>query len=140
MKAGFTLIETLIALIVTALALLSLQFGFQMLTVQSQQKHDEQLAWYHMLGELEGKQYRFTLDKVNSQVAHLEPHTDKERTYFLKGHDDNLILTTDKGGYMPLFTGMANYQFGVDHNHLKIEVDTKLQHFSATTAIGGHDE
>ncbi|GAX08704.1 hypothetical protein IWT5_01865 [Secundilactobacillus silagincola] len=140
MKAGFTLIETLIALVVTALALLSLQFGFQMLAVRSQQKHDEQLAWYHMLGELEGNQYRFTLDKVNSYEAHLEPHTNKERAYLLRGHDDNLILTTDKGGYMPLFTGMTDYQLGVDHRHLKIEVNTKLQHFSATTAIGEHDE
>lgn len=140
MKAGFTLIETLIALAVTALALLSIQFGFQMMTVRSQQRYDEQLAWYHMLGELEGSQYRFSLGKVYLQNAQLIPHSDKERTYYLKGHDGNLILTTDKGGYMPLFKGMSYYEFDVDHGHLKIDVKTKTQQFSATTAIGGkHD-
>lgn len=140
MKAGFTLIETSIALVVTALAVLSLQFGFQMLNVHSQQRYDEQLAWYQMLAELEGKQYRFTLGKVYLQKAELVPKTGKERLFYLKGHNGNLMLTTDKGGYMPLFKGMSYYEFDVERGHLKINVKTKLQNFSATTTIGGKHE
>ncbi|GAX03731.1 hypothetical protein IWT140_01356 [Secundilactobacillus pentosiphilus] len=137
MKTGFTLIETLIALVVTALAMMSLQFGMQMLNTRSQQRYDEQLAWYHMLGELEGDQYQFTLGKAYLQEAQLIPHNHRGRTYILKGHNGNLILTTDRGGYMPLFKGMSYYEFDVDHGHLKIKVQTKLQHFSAITEIGG---
>lgn len=140
MRAGFTLIETLIALAVTALALLTLQFGMQMITVHSQQKYEEQLAWYHMLGELEGEDYRFSLEKITSQKAQLKPHTDKERTYLLKAKKGNFILTTDKGGYMPLLTGVSAHNFSVDHGHLKIEATTKLQRFSAVTAIGEEHE
>lgn len=141
MKTGFTLIEALIALVVTALAMLSLQFGMQMLNTRSQQLYDEQLAWYHMLGELEGNQYQFTLKKAYLQQAQLSPHNHSDRTYILKGHNGNLILTTDRGGYMPLFKGVSYYEFDVDHHHLKIKVQTKFQHFSAVTAIGGdqHD-
>ncbi|MCH5462605.1 prepilin-type N-terminal cleavage/methylation domain-containing protein [Lactobacillus sp. LC28-10] len=140
MRAGFTLIETSIALVVTALAVLSLQFGFQMLNVHSQQRYDEQLAWYQMLAELEGKKYRFTLGKVYLQKAELVPNADDERIFYLKGHNGNLMLTTDKGGYMPLFKGMSYYEFDVDHGHLKINAKTKFQQFTATTSIGGkHD-
>lgn len=139
MKPGFTLIETLIVLAVTALALLTLQFGLQMMNGRTQQKYDEQLAWYHMLAELEGKQYRFSLGQVYRQKAALKPHTDKARTYYLKGHQGKLMLTTDKGGYMPLFTGMNYYEFDVVHDRLKINVKTKLQQFSAVTTIGGYD-
>ena len=49
------------------------------------------------------------------------------------------MLTTDKGGYMPLFTGMNYYEFDVVHDRLKINVKTKLQQFSAVTTIGGYD-
>ncbi|MTV83226.1 competence type IV pilus minor pilin ComGF [Secundilactobacillus folii] len=137
MKRGFTLIETLIALVVTAIAILTFQFGIQALTAKSQQRYDEQLAWYHMLAKLESDDYGFSLAKVGMQEALLNPQTDKDRQYDIYQYHDKIVMTTDKGGYMPLLTGLHYVGMDNAHGYLKISVITRMnQHLSAVTTIG----
>lgn len=62
-RRGFTLLETMIALFVTALALLTVQMGYQWLNNNQQQRNSEQLDWYGFLGIIEGGRYRFDLDR-----------------------------------------------------------------------------
>lgn len=142
MKKGFTLIETLIALTVTALAVVTLQFGFQAMAVKTQQRTDEQLAWYHFLATLESDQYQFTLNHQELQSVHLTPHVaDNDLDYGMYFHAGKIVLTTQQGGYMPLLNNLHYAEFGVRDGFLTIKVTTRnYQHLSAVTAVGGYHD
>ncbi|KRK97262.1 hypothetical protein FD04_GL002124 [Secundilactobacillus odoratitofui DSM 19909 = JCM 15043] len=122
----------------TSIAIVSIQFGLQMLNGQSQQRAQGQLAWYYLLGEIESKEYHFSLTQVNKSSVELKQAAGKlkGRRFILAGYKEQLILTTFKGGYLPVMRQVVRFQFREEHHHLRIMVTTKQgQQFSALTSV-----
>ncbi|WP_054737041.1 type IV pilus modification PilV family protein [Secundilactobacillus similis] len=82
MKQGFSLIETIIAIAVIAVGLLTIQLGTSIVMNQRQREFDEQLAWYQLLGELESPEYRFRVTKMDRyQLILKSPRVTKRPFY-----------------------------------------------------------
>lgn len=140
-RSGFTLVETIIALFVTALALLTLQMGYQWVNNHQQQRNAEQLDWYGLLGIIEGGRYEFDFDHIDGDEAFVHSNIEK-KDYIIRYRPnmDEVMLTTKSGGYVPLMQHVTDLKFTENNNHLALNMTTSThQKFAATTIIGAKE-
>ncbi|WP_461242705.1 prepilin-type N-terminal cleavage/methylation domain-containing protein [Secundilactobacillus muriivasis] len=146
MKRGFSLIETIIAIAVIAVGLLTIQLGTSIVMNQRQREFDEQLAWYQLLGELESPEYRFRVTKMDPNHRYqlvLKTPRVTERPFILVHRrtvktksPHELMLTTPDGGYLPLIRDVKDVTWTTKQNRLYLELTMmKGQKFSALTSV-----
>lgn len=143
MKQGFSLIETIIAIAVIAVGLLTIQLGTSIVMNQRQREFDEQLAWYQLLGELESPEYRFRVTKMDRYQLILKSPRVTKRQFLLRHRrtvetkaSHELMLTTPDGGYLPLIREVKDVTWATKKNRLYLELTMmKGQKFSALTSV-----
>ncbi|MGN1279628.1 MAG: competence type IV pilus minor pilin ComGF [Limosilactobacillus sp.] len=110
---GFTIIECVIALVITALTLLLAGWAMTALSASNRHSLDSSVDWYVFLKEMEADSHRFVLKRVDAnriRVNSWQSGTDLD--YVLQQQHGNLYLTTSsRGGYMPLFSGVKTCTF-----------------------------
>lgn len=131
----------MVALMITAIALLTLQAAMQLFDQRARQRTDEQLAWHYLLGEIESTKYQFRLKNINSARIELIETTGKKRLFFIERNKMNIILTTKYGGYMPLMLNVRRLEYHVKQQRLQLMVTTASQQkFSAVTSVTKEDD
>lgn len=143
MKRGFSLMETVIAIGIIAVGLLTIQLGTALVANQRQREFDEQLAWYQLLGELESTDYRFRVTQLDDHQLKLVTQRKPKRPFLLryrrtkattKPHE--LMLTTPDGGYLPLIRNVKSVTWTTQKNRLYLKLTMmKGQTFSALTSV-----
>ena len=137
-RRGFTLLETMIALFVTALALLTVQMGYQWLNNNQQQRNSEQLDWYGFLGIIEGGRYRFDLDHVDGDEVFVHSKTeDQDHIIRFRPNKHEIMLTGLHGGDVPLMQNIASCQFTEKADYLNIQLTTSIKPRSDGLTIVG---
>ena len=108
---GFTIIECVAALAITALTLLLAGWLLTALSASNRHSLDYSVDWYVFLKEMESGSHYFVLQEVHvDNIRVHSPQTDLD--YLLQKHNDNLYLTSwSRGGYMPLFSGVEACTF-----------------------------
>ncbi len=108
---GFTIIECVAALAITALTLLLAGWSLTALSASNRHSLDYSVDWYVFLKEMEAGSHHFVLQEVHvDNIRVHSPQTDLD--YLLQKHNDNLYLTSwSRGGYMPLFSGVEACTF-----------------------------
>lgn len=138
-RSAFTLVETMTALFVTALALLTIQMDYQWVNNNQQQRNAEQLDWYGLLGIIESGNYRFALDHIAGDEAFVQSSMDDNKAYIIRfrPNKQEIILTTAAGGYVPLMQNITACKFTEKAQHLNIKMTTTTnQQFEGTTIVG----
>ncbi|WP_288528461.1 competence type IV pilus minor pilin ComGF [uncultured Secundilactobacillus sp.] len=110
MRKGLTVVEAILALFVTALVVLTIASGLKSTHFEMTTKTDQQLAWHYFLSEVRSPKYAFVVEKVETNYILLESSIQK-KTFILKFRSGELVLTTPKGGYIPLMRGLKTGQF-----------------------------
>ncbi|MDD6432493.1 MAG: ComGF family competence protein [Lactobacillaceae bacterium] len=108
---GFTIIECVVALLITALTLTLAGWSMNTLAVSNRHSLDSSVDWYVFLKEMEADNHHFVLKQVNSHNIRVNSCR-SGLDYILRKRQDTLYLTAwSRGGYMPLFSGVKRCIF-----------------------------
>lgn len=108
---GFTIIECVVALLITALTLLLAGWSMNALAVSNRHSLDSSVDWYVFLKEMEADSHHFVLKQVNSHNIRVNSCR-SDLDYILQKKRDTLYLTAwSRGGYLPLFSGAKTCVF-----------------------------
>lgn len=108
---GFTIIECVVALLITALILLLAGWSMNALAVSNRHSLDSSVDWYVFLKEMEADSHHFVLKQVNSYEIRLNSRR-SGLDYTLQERGNTLYLTAwHRGGYLPLFSGARTCVF-----------------------------
>lgn len=124
MRSGFTLIELIIALTVTSLVVLTINFSMQISHQFHSNRVADQLAWHYYLSEIRAPKYDFRV-KARSTKSLVLRSVAQNKTFILKYRQGELVLTTPNGGYLPLLRGLTTARFEADTRGVRSFVETK---------------
>lgn len=125
--AGFTIIECVIAMIITTVTVLLISFSITHLTKSSQQTLDPALDWYVFLQEMESADHHFVLKEVGSYHL-IVTSVRNGMDYELRGRDAFYLSMVNEGGYLPVFDGIRGdrYHFKrLDRTRVTVTVQRK---------------
>lgn len=141
-RSGFTLVETIISLVVLLATSLVIQ-----LVIQTGQKIkpfnlSSNANWYLFVAELESPKHSFVLKEAGKQQLILE-NTNKQKHYYLL-ENKTIYLRGPKGGYLPLLTDYQPHSLNIrqlDHKRVEISAETEdgRQHSSKITFLPGRE-
>lgn len=99
--AAFTIIECVLALMITAVTLILVSWSLSALRQVNQHSLDDSVDWYVFLREMEADSHHFILKGVDgSEVRVHSPKTGMD--YVLQGRDTLYLTAWQRGGYLPL--------------------------------------
>lgn len=137
-KSGFTLIETIISLVVLLATSLVIQLVIQTGQRIKPLNLSSDANWYLFVAELESPKHSFALKDVGEQQLVLED-MNKLKFYCLSEHK-TVYLRGSKGGYLPLLTDYQPRSLKIrqlDHKRVEISAETAdgRQHSSRITFL-----
>ena len=98
---GFTIIECVAALAITALTLLLAGWSLTALSASNRHSLDCSVDWYVFLQEMEADSHHFILRNVGEdELQVFSPHTGLD--YTLQGRDALYLKAWDRGGYLTI--------------------------------------
>ncbi|KRM09262.1 ComGF family competence protein [Paucilactobacillus suebicus] len=107
-RFGFTLVECALALMVTSMAVLLINFTIVNFNSVEKINYNDDIQWYIFMRELESNEHKFELkDCTSTKLIMISQVTHK--LYRLECKDGHLYLTTDDGGYLPLMEHVNSY-------------------------------
>lgn len=109
---GFTIIECIMALLITAITLMLAGWGMTALTNSERHSLDHPVAWYVFLKEMEADSHHFVLRHVSGTAVRVySPRTGLN--YTLQGRRVMYLTAVERGGYLPLLDGIQGkaYRF-----------------------------
>lgn len=113
-RRAFTLAETICALLVSSLVVMTISIALASIKSANQRDLDPGLDWYLMLQELESADHQFEIISVSRWDLHLYSRV-SHRRYVFKGTTKMYLtcLQAGGGGYMPLIDGvkLREYSF-----------------------------
>lgn len=118
---GFTIIECIVALVITTMVTLLISLTTANLTRFNHRSLDPAIDWYVFLKEMESADHHFVLKEVGSYhliVKNINNGVD----YELRGKDAFYLSAVDQGGYLPVFEGIRG-----DRYHFKRLDKTRVQ-------------
>lgn len=109
--SGFTIIECVAALAITALTLLLASWSMTALSSSNRHSLDGSVDWYVFLKEMEADNHHFVLEEVHLDNIRVKSRKN-DLDYVLQWKPGVLYLKErDRGGYMPLFNGARKCAF-----------------------------
>ncbi|UQS86769.1 ComGF family competence protein [Nicoliella spurrieriana] len=101
-RNGFTIVESIISLMVVAMVILLCGILFSYVVTRRQ--HDNHLTAFHLyLRMIESKEYRFKYVEHRSDRLVLKT---ADKQYIISLANDSIRMTTTHGGYVPLIDGV----------------------------------
>lgn len=113
-RRAFTIIESVAAMVITAVVMLLISFTMANLKQFNQRSLDPAVDWYIFLNELEAEEHHFVISKVTKYHLFLKEGQNGE-TYELHGRDVFYLSKFPGGGYLPLFEGIRGDHYYFRH-------------------------
>lgn len=107
---GFTIIECVLALLITAMTLLLASWAMTALADNERHSLDHPIDWYVFMKEMEAANHHFVLKEVSEKrIRVYSPRTDLN--YTLHGRNILHLTTVERGGYLPLLDGVRDREY-----------------------------
>jgi competence protein ComGF len=118
-KRGFTMIESLLALVLISLIAVLLSYGKYF----NQKYHDnsDTISYYSFLQSIEQSKYQFSIKSLEKNVLRLYSSS-QNKVYLLYKYRNNLVLTGAISGYMPVLKSVKLFQVIALKKHVEIIV------------------
>ncbi len=109
--SGFTIIECVAALTITALTLLLASWSMTALSANNRHSLDSSVDWYVFLKEMEADNHHFILEQVH--LDNIRVKSRKNDLDYVLQHKPGVLYLKERtrGGYMPLFSGARRCVF-----------------------------
>ncbi|WP_267202484.1 type IV pilus minor pilin ComGF family protein [Limosilactobacillus kribbianus] len=110
-QAGFTIAESILALLVTALVMVLINFALFALQRINRPGLGQTADWYIFLREMESPDHHFILEEVDgqSELVVKEPSTGLK--YQLQGRDTFYLTAVEHGGYLRVLDNIKGDQY-----------------------------
>lgn len=129
-QRGFTLIECILALLITSMVMLTIGWFLHSFEKSDHQSIDESAQWYLFLRELESPTHQFQLMGCGEHRIMLSSPV-HVKYYNLDGNDDHIYLTLLEhgGGYLPLLDHVQKFKTDqISDTQVEIKVETTSGH------------
>lgn len=129
-RKGFTLIECILALLVTSMVVILIGLLLHSFEKSDHQSIDESAQWYLFLRELESPTHQFQLMRCSDHRLMLNSPV-SVKYYQLNGKSSHLYLSLQEngGGYLPLLDHVRTFHAQqISDRQVEIEVETISGH------------
>lgn len=112
-QAGFTIAESLAALLVTALVMVLINFALTAVRQVNRPGLDKPTDWYIFLREMESPDHHFVLEKMVGHHTLVVRDAQSGLRYQLQGQDAFYLTAVGRGGYLRVLDNIkgATYSF-----------------------------
>ncbi|MDV7720110.1 prepilin-type N-terminal cleavage/methylation domain-containing protein [Pediococcus ethanolidurans] len=116
-KSGFTLMETLISLLVLGIIFQIISFSTRLMTIPVKQRVNSE-DWQILINELESSKHQFRLKSNSHSYVYLNSLAEN-KIYKLEKYKDQLRFSP---GYMPLISQINAVDFDYQEPFLKLQI------------------
>lgn len=131
-KNAFTLVESLIALVIFSMIMTSLGFGVNILSHKLDDQY--QLRIYRLANYLENPNHHFIVNQIETNQVEIEDWKNK-KTFILKQQNNQLRLIGDSGGMIPLIGDVEDASFSQKKGILTVDLNHNGKNFQQELLI-----
>ncbi|UQS85215.1 ComGF family competence protein [Apilactobacillus apisilvae] len=134
-KQAFTIIETIIGLILVASIALLINNSIPYLNYENKTNNDNLINYHIFLKTIESKKLNLKVLNANDDTANFINY-DTQKRYRISLYKNMLRLSGDKNGHVPLLDNVTNIEFKIVNHHLHLIVILKEnQKFESVSSI-----
>ena len=131
-KNSFTIIESLIALVVFSMIMISLNFSINILKHKLDDQY--QLRFYRFINYLENPNHHLTINKIGANQITIEDRQTK-KIFVLKLQNNQLRLIGNEGGMIPLIGDVESVHFAKEKGNLMVNIIHDGKNFQQTLLV-----